>query len=398
MFRIKDDKGSMNIEKIARTMATLPIQSARTKARFKFDQKPKLFSLLDINDHITNNRGTSLPSQFKRLSNQELIALFGEEFAKENKLLKLTIDTSHSKNDCGRNETEPKNYMRYAQTESNFHKFAYSKNDKWKPKSFKRYEYLLHNPKLIGIEGLNNKFANKLPNYTLKEIRDKNYNSDVFFIKKKKNCKLNDINTEHKEDVTHDDISNVSDIHINNNNNKRFHTEINEDNNNSYITKKAPYGDPRESDIFFLKNNKTTQQKSGEVYLYKPQKLESYTTSKESKSEWAAKTSLPSLLNHTSSNWHPLNASNKNISYTKEQILTENNKEGINPIYRQKSISEFIDLTRVGAPNPNRTYLESFNKTHGCFRKRTDLGGAYNDIHKMYKDICDRPFIRPKYD
>ena len=33
---------------------------------------PKLFSLLDINDKITNSKGTSLPNQYKRLTNEEL--------------------------------------------------------------------------------------------------------------------------------------------------------------------------------------------------------------------------------------------------------------------------------------------------------------------------------------
>ena len=33
---------------------------------------PKLFSLLDINDKITNSKGTSLPNQYKRLTDEEL--------------------------------------------------------------------------------------------------------------------------------------------------------------------------------------------------------------------------------------------------------------------------------------------------------------------------------------
>ena len=39
--------------------------------------KPKLFSLLDINDKITNSRGTVLPIQYKRLSDEENKRLFG---------------------------------------------------------------------------------------------------------------------------------------------------------------------------------------------------------------------------------------------------------------------------------------------------------------------------------
>ena len=39
--------------------------------------KPKLFSLLDINDKITNSRGTVLPQQYKRLTDEENKRLFG---------------------------------------------------------------------------------------------------------------------------------------------------------------------------------------------------------------------------------------------------------------------------------------------------------------------------------
>ena len=38
--------------------------------------KPQLFSLLDINDKITNSRGTVLPIQFKRLTDEENKRLF----------------------------------------------------------------------------------------------------------------------------------------------------------------------------------------------------------------------------------------------------------------------------------------------------------------------------------
>ena len=33
---------------------------------------PKLFSLIDINEKITNSKGTSLPNQYKRLTNEEI--------------------------------------------------------------------------------------------------------------------------------------------------------------------------------------------------------------------------------------------------------------------------------------------------------------------------------------
>ena len=39
---------------------------------FLYNQNKKLFSLLDINDKITNSRGTCLPIQYKRLTDEEI--------------------------------------------------------------------------------------------------------------------------------------------------------------------------------------------------------------------------------------------------------------------------------------------------------------------------------------
>ena len=45
--------------------------------------KEKLFSLLDINDKITDSRGTSLPIQFKRLTEEENKRQFGFLYREE---------------------------------------------------------------------------------------------------------------------------------------------------------------------------------------------------------------------------------------------------------------------------------------------------------------------------
>ena len=66
MFRIKDPSSSQNPIKNSEN-----VQRAKTYRRsYKnlFQKDKKLFSLLDINDKVTNSRGTSLPFQFKRLS------------------------------------------------------------------------------------------------------------------------------------------------------------------------------------------------------------------------------------------------------------------------------------------------------------------------------------------
>ena len=45
--------------------------------------RPKLFSLLDIDDKITNSRGTSLPIQFKRLTEEEKTRHFGFSYRQD---------------------------------------------------------------------------------------------------------------------------------------------------------------------------------------------------------------------------------------------------------------------------------------------------------------------------
>ena len=44
---------------------------------------------------------------------------------------------------------------------------------------------------------------------------------------------------------------------------------------------------------------------------------------------------------------------------------------------RQKSLSEFIDLTRNGAPNPGKDYLKSYNSSLDAFRIRNDVCNTF---------------------
>ena len=89
--------------------------------QYKF--KPKLFSLLDINDKITNSRGTVLPQQYKRLSQEENKRLFGfsyrtdrsYDFSKIRQILGSASPSSKKKmaDEKKINEIEKKIYNRY---------------------------------------------------------------------------------------------------------------------------------------------------------------------------------------------------------------------------------------------------------------------------------------------
>ena len=240
-----------------------------------------------------------------------------------------------------------------------------NRNDKWIPKGYKEYEYIVNNPRLIQKQiSTNNPFAGRLPDLSLKDIRDKSRQSDIFF---------------------------------------RKPPSIIED---EFNQKTLFYKDHQNSDIFLEKNDMDSILKNGETYLFKPNKIESYTNSRESNSKWMAKTNIPTLLNHVSTEYNIINPGNKGISNTKNKILIdcENKKNpnfecvnNFNPIYRQKSLCEFIDITRNGAPNPGKDYLKAYNSSKDAFRLRSEVCGTLGDLHHTYKELIVKPFSMNKF-
>ena len=81
--------------------------------------RPKLFSLLDIDDKITNSRGTSLPIQFKRLTEEETQRQFGFSYREEHNhrltLIRQFLNNIHpskyrdNKNNTNQTEENDKN-------------------------------------------------------------------------------------------------------------------------------------------------------------------------------------------------------------------------------------------------------------------------------------------------
>ena len=284
------------------------VQRAKTYRRsYKnlFQKDKKLFSLLDINDKVTNSRGTSLPFQFKRLSPKELDALFNQTITTSRSIQRkksLTIETTQDEF-RRQNSSSCLGVKKSIHTETRT--FPYSRNDKWKPEYFVNYENLLHNPKLITEEASNNKWASRLPMLSLKEIKDKSYSSDIFFIKSHSKYPDNKV-------------------------------------------VKAPYPNHMESDIFNIKDNEVSRSKSGERYLFKPNKIESYTASRESNSNWSPKNTMPTLLNYTSTNWSLLNPANKSNSKTKEEIVNEYKLQNVNnnPMKRQSPWTVHVHFAR----------------------------------------------------
>ena len=411
--------------------------------------KPKLFSLLDINDKITNSRGTVLPQQYKRLTDEENKRLFGfsyrtdrsYDFSKIRQILGSASGISSAKkkmaDDEKINETENKIYNRYNSDigdiirnkklklsgkdkeekennkeikieenvniepinkfkDNNNHntdlKMSQNKltqkeekqlkkkkkeekknienekilirntNDKYLPKGY--ISYLVKNQKLFVKQPKNENILNKNLSSTFEQIRQKAYKSDIFFLKtpseKEISFKQHDLKSYNQQN----------------------------------------------SDIFNIKNDDQNLLKSSETYLYKKIFGERYNITRESNSKWEPRACIPTLMNHSSKEYNILSPGKKGLGFTKNNIIIEcekkkdsnskmrNNVNYMNPIYRQKGLAEFIDITRNGASNPGIDFMRTFYNNPKCFYRYDETCSTYNDCHLQYKNLCTRPFVK----
>ena len=404
--------------------------------------KPKLFSLLDINDKVTDSHGTQLPIQYKRLSNEESKRLFGFSYKtdkrydfsriqqilgkrciktpkreiirdeikddedikcnlnrvnsiKRDKIKKkdsnnfnniekyIKINKSYNNNDNKKEENKNdinnfniNNKSQKPLKNENNNKFKIRtliknenkadikvRKDRWFPKGYASYELLVKQPKSFKKRFKKDNYLYKNYSITLKEIRDKAYKSDIFFMK----------NPSEKE---------VS-----------FKYELIKNNHQN-------------SDIFNIKNDEQNLLKSSEKYLYKNINGERYHITRESNSKWKPSANIPTFINYSSKEYNILNPGKKGLSSTKEKIIQEsenrkdansvmiNNVNYMNPIYRQKGLAEFIDITRNGASNPGKDFIRTYYSNPKCFFKQDEACNTFNDCHLQYKNICNKPFAK----
>ena len=369
--------------------------------------KEKLFSLMDINDKITDSRGTSLPIQYKRFSekDEDNKRQFGFLYRQEQNYkialiknflnnMKISKCTTKKENKENKEKKENKNNEKKleikiennnkekenikinkeikikSKTETTKPKLKIkSRNDLWLPKGYSEYELLVENPKLLKQYLKNNYFANHLPEFTLNNIREKASESDIFF----------------KKPITFKE---------------------------SLYNKKIKPNNYNSSDIFHQKYNIENLAKCSEKYLFKEKPKDKYYITRESESRWSPKTPFLGFMNSPSTEYNILNPSKKNtIGYTRDKITTEINEykkkiieekkvdrkisksvNYMNPIYRQKGIGEFIDITRNGGNNVGKDFLGFYSRNDKCFRKNNDVGATFYDSYLFYKDICEKPF------
>ena len=394
----------------------LQIQTNQLRNSLK---KPKLYSLNDINDKVTNSKGLKLPKQYRRLTDKELNKYFrndkiigwnydklfinnyfkslkyakGELNSRNNK--NLFIDTNSIKDsnntqlpqnennkntekynsDIIKKDTNKKFYMTRPITgeEKKFHNLIppTKRNDRWMPKNFQKYDLQVKNPQILNKKIEQEEKLRRVPSFSYSEIRKKMKDSDIFSLK--------------EQNV----VKNV---------NRRIKS--------SYI-----FG---ESDIFCKKNDKVNLSKSGETYLFKPNLGIKYTASNESNSRWQPGSNYINLINHPSTNFNILSPNVKNNQFNKtKQIIFEecknikrnNNDEGyqkkllfFSPAHKQKGMGEFIDITRNGSGNPGRDFMSKYKENPLCFQRNSEVCATFGDIYNNYKNVSAKPFIKDRFE
>ena len=236
------------------------------------------------------------------------------------------------------------------------------KKDRWLPKDYPHYEYCVLNPKYFQESLKKNPFIHKQKMSDLKEITQKSNQSDIFFLgpQSEKETKL--LINQNKDKI------------------KNYNIKLG-------------------SDVFNIKNDFSNLMKSSETYLFKNKNSP---ISSESKSFWTARPIMPTYMNHPSVEYNILNPKAKCNTKTKEQIYNEcmqkkKNENNIavnymNPIFRQKNISSFYDITK-GGMNRNMTYEKIIADNPRSYFRKNDLCTLQYDLHRDYRGIIEKPFI-----
>ena len=378
------------------------------------------FSLLDINDKVTNSRGTSLPIQYKRLTSKEVKELFNIEklenykkfqkmkynsmkniFLEKNKIANKTkhqniinkknfeknyeTDIINNKTDICDNINNNTNYScikneikkikkdniiisKRPQTskannrkkiifeeEKKNNEKTYKIKDIWKPLNYEEYEEMVNDKKKLIKKMQKNPFFTRLPQCSIKEIKEKVNHSDIFFLQK----------------------NNKENIDLEHNNN------IKKKNYNIYFN----------SDIFNIKNDEINIKKIGEKYLFNNQNNIKYTSSKESQSSWQNNIYKDPINNFSSKNYNILSPNRKNNFLNKDDIYKSLIKK---PLNKQKGLGNYMDSANNNSSHFGQEYSKCYKSNPNCFKKVTEICANFGDLFLHYKNMCDQPFHKIK--
>lgn len=406
-----------------RKLENIPQSPKIKNNEYRHNSQPKLFSLIDIKDKY-HSKTTSVPNQYKRkiysninkllynknneinkipqieyeliidsknkINNKSMLIIDKKEekenIDNKNKLKKLqrnksqgNIDSKDYRIQSALVSRKEKIYRPYFWDNVDNSEIKKKQRDIMMPKGYEFYEKNLKNlnqnyiknnyvkRNVIKMKNGKNQSVESEHILIRKLNRWKQYQSDIFFLKGKEN----------NEEKKNENI-----IKLTNNKLKNLYKQT-------------------ESDIFNLKKgDKNIREKSGEYsYFRKLDKSEndkkvSYNMNNETLLGWKLRAPLPSLYNYSSTKYNLLNTDIKNIGNTKENIFNESKKISINynPIHKQKSLCEFIDLCRVSAPNINNDYNKAIKENPNVFKRKNDISSEFFDIYNKYNSICDKPF------
>ena len=392
----KSNRYSKNINIKYPLLNIIPNQKINIK-KFQSSSQPKLFSLIDIDDKKTNSKGPAIPNTKKRYIEKELNKLLHtkkikikeeinidskENFKNEKSYLnktqiipksndlmnKYSLSKSKSQDELKILNSEKQKYIETIASrkkrlykpnlwDNSDEKINKNQRDKWMPKGFELFENIINKAVKNNIKNLS--------------IEEKNSNGKIKYIP---------IRYKYRQNMSESDI---------------FHQKPKVNYDNGLMKKNKKYY--QNSDIFHLKNDIENIKKSGEKSYFKEYDNRfKYTSARESHSEWDPKILKPNLMNHSSTQYNILNPSQKNNSKTKNEIQNECNKINPNECFtnKQKSLCEFIDLSRVSAPNVNYNYIRIMKINPRACYKRNNFCSEYYDIYGQYKNICDKPFSK----
>ena len=379
------------------------------------------FSLLDINDKVTNSRGTSLPIQYKRLTSKEVKELFNieklENYKKFQKMKYNSMKNIFLEKNKIANKTKHQNII----NKKNFEK---------------NYETDIINNKTDICDNINNNTNYSCIKNEIKKIKKDNIiiskrpqtskannRKKIIFEEEKKNnektYKIKDIwkplNYEEYEEMVNDKKKlikkmqknpfftrlpqcsikeikgkvNHSDIFFLQKNNKE---NIDLEHNNNYIKKKN-YNIYFNSDIFNIKNDEINIKKIGEKYLFNNQNNIKYTSSKESQSSWQNNIYKDPINNFSSKNYNILSPNRKNNFLNKDDIYKSLKKK---PLNKQKGLGNYMDSANNNSSHFGQEYSKCYKSNPNCFKKVTEICANFGDLFLHYKNMCDQPFHKIK--
>lgn len=396
--------------------------------KFRNNSQPNLLSFSDKS--IIETRGTSLPVQYQRRTDDEMNKMFKQnktpslfDFLKKNKSFvhtenKITNENNISVDNRNRNindqnihETNNRNNMDNILYVSNGNNKSQLNNESHRNSQIKNNQ---NNKNEIHK---NNHHYKQLEHSSSTKKFQRFYPTQCYSYFDNRKPNQNDVYKPKGYEKFYDEIKTLkraqsSKIIVGNQNipfnqvakylkRKTYESDIfqlknkNRNQEEKYIEQKKEIPCYSQSDIFNLKNDKLSELKSGEKSYFK-KRLNNFTVSDESKSSWVESHNMPSLLNHPSVSYNLLYPEVKGISKTKEEIQRECDKicPGRQIANKQKGLCEYIDLCCFAAAKSTKVYLDAIKNTKGRspFGKTNECCSEFNDIYGQYKNLCNKPF------